>query len=193
MSAVAESRLSRMALFMSLPPEAVGELARRCRVLELGVGTAISAGLCGGFDLLVVLSGRLRVSGEDPSGGVVDLRELARGDVVWELTTIDGRPPPRSMTALQAAEVAVFTREELLCVGDEHPGFALSILGHLAAVAREYERRAVAGWDARQSNAEAASGSCGRERRFVSAGRQTEHLRAIRRRVRTPSGTRGDS
>lgn len=116
--------------------DAVLALARRGLPRTLRKGTLLIREGELGDTLYVILAGRLRVFGADPSSG----RELTYGiygpgEYLGEMG-LDGQPRSASVVALEACRVAVVTRTTLEAHIAEHPEFAFDLLAKVIRRAR---------------------------------------------------------
>jgi CRP-like cAMP-binding protein len=93
-------------------------------------------------DVLVVRSGELKVA-HTVDGHEVVLDVLTAGDVLGELSAIDGRPRSATATALTAAEVATVPAAAFMAFLAEHPRAGLALLRCVTGRLRDASRRQV--------------------------------------------------
>jgi CRP/FNR family cyclic AMP-dependent transcriptional regulator len=93
-------------------------------------------------DVLVVRSGELKVA-HTVEGHEVVLDVLTGGDVLGELSAIDGRPRSATATALTPAEVTSIPVGAFMVFLAEHPAVGLVLLRCVAGRLREASRRQV--------------------------------------------------
>jgi CRP-like cAMP-binding protein len=93
-------------------------------------------------DVLVVRSGELKVA-HTVEGHEVVLDVLTAGDVLGELSAIDGRPRSATATALTAAEVASLPAAVFMAFLGEHPRAGLALLRCVTGRLRDASRRQV--------------------------------------------------
>ena len=94
-------------------------------------------------EVIVVQSGRVKVSATTPSGRRVLLAFRGPGDLVGELSAIDERPRGASVEALEPVEAIVVGHQPFRSVLEEHPAAALALLRMLAARLREADAKRV--------------------------------------------------
>ena len=93
-------------------------------------------------DVLVVRSGELKVA-HTVGGHEVVLDVLTAGDVLGELSAIDGRPRSATATALTGAEVASIPAPAFMAFLGEHPRAGLALLRCVTGRLRDASRRQV--------------------------------------------------
>lgn len=93
-------------------------------------------------DVLVVRSGEIKVS-ITVEGHEVVLDVLGAGDVLGELSAIDGGRRSATATALRAAEVIVIPAVAFMAFLTDHPAVALDLMRSVAGRLRDASRRQV--------------------------------------------------
>lgn len=93
--------------------------------------------------VLVVTKGRVKIASLRPGIGEVVLAERGPGDLLGELSTIDGRPRSADAVALDEVMALALFREEFHQFLREQPGAAFSLLETLAFRLRAADRRHV--------------------------------------------------
>lgn len=81
-----------------------------------------------GAEVYIVRTGRVEIYVETADGERVVLRENERGDVIGELSFLDGGPRTATAIAVEDAQMLSLHRERLLEFIDEHPHAALDLL-----------------------------------------------------------------
>ena len=81
-----------------------------------------------GAEIYIVRSGRVEIYVENPDGEKVVLGENEHGDVIGELSFLDGGPRTATAVAVDDAQMLALHRERLLEFIDEHPHAALDLL-----------------------------------------------------------------
>lgn len=81
-----------------------------------------------GAEIYIVRSGRVEIYVENPDGEKVVLGENEHGDVIGELSFLDGGPRTATAFAVEDAQMLALHRERLLEFIDEHPHAALDLL-----------------------------------------------------------------
>ncbi len=91
----------------------------------------------------VVLSGRVKASYATPDGKEVVLAVRAPGELVGELSAIDGRPRSATATALEAVEVLVIRVEQFRQFLVTHPRAAFLLLQTVTRKLRDADRKRI--------------------------------------------------
>jgi CRP-like cAMP-binding protein len=94
-------------------------------------------------EVIVVQSGRVKVSATTPAGRRVLLAFRGPGDLVGELSAIDERPRGASVEALEPVEAIALGHEHFRAVLQAHPAAALALLRLLAERLREADAKRV--------------------------------------------------
>jgi CRP/FNR family transcriptional regulator, cyclic AMP receptor protein len=81
-----------------------------------------------GAEIYIVRSGRVEIYVENPDGEKVVLGENEHGDVIGELSFLDGGARTATATAVEDTQMLSLHRERLLEFIDEHPHAALDLL-----------------------------------------------------------------
>jgi CRP-like cAMP-binding protein len=96
-----------------------------------------------GDHVIAVLDGRIKVSVQTRSGREILLAVKEPGDLVGELSAIDGRPRSATATALEPVDALVVTSPSFVEFVEGHPRIAVRLLRTLAAQIRDADRRSV--------------------------------------------------
>jgi CRP/FNR family cyclic AMP-dependent transcriptional regulator len=96
-----------------------------------------------GDHVIAVLTGRVKISVQTTSGREILLAVKEPGDLVGELSAIDGRPRSATAIALEPVDALVVAAPAFLAFIDEHPRIAVRLLRTLAAQIRAADRRSV--------------------------------------------------
>ncbi len=96
-----------------------------------------------GDHVLAIVSGRVKVSVLTRSGREILLAVKEPGDLVGELSVIDGRPRSATAIALEPVEALVVTAPAFVEFVESHPRIAVRLLRMLAAQIRDADRRSV--------------------------------------------------
>lgn len=81
-----------------------------------------------GAEIFIVRSGRVEIYVETPDGEKVVLGENEHGDVIGELSFLDGGPRTATAVAVEDAQMLALHRDRLQEFIDEHPHAALDLL-----------------------------------------------------------------
>lgn len=178
------SRLENVALFAGLNPAALRELTSRGRITRLEPGETLWRAGAEARGLHVVISGRVRVTGEG-SGRRHRVHVEGPGGTLGEVPLFDGGPYPATAVADTQVECAVFGRGVLRAAMAQDPELAFRLLAHLGSRIRGLVERldALVGMDVRQRLA--AHLLAGRE----AAGKDVLSLGASQRDLAEELGT----
>jgi CRP/FNR family transcriptional regulator, cyclic AMP receptor protein len=89
----------------------------------------------------VVLSGQVKVIAGSAAGHGVVLAVCGPGEIIGELSAIDGRPRSATMTAVDAVEVLLIPAVRLPALCDAHPRIAWSLLQVIARRLRDTDQQ----------------------------------------------------
>lgn len=128
--------LRHVKLLQGLTDEALERVARVCSWRRYEAGKAVVMRSSPGRDLLIVVSGRVRVTVYTASGRQVTFRDLAEGETVGEIAAVDGGPRSADVLALTEVLVAVMTPADLNALLRENPLVAERFTRHLAQLIR---------------------------------------------------------
>jgi CRP/FNR family transcriptional regulator, cyclic AMP receptor protein len=96
-----------------------------------------------GDHVLAIASGRVKVSVQTRQGREILLAVKESGDLVGELSVIDGRPRSATAIALEPVEALVVTAPAFVEFVEGHPRIAVRLLRMLAAQIRDADRRSI--------------------------------------------------
>jgi CRP-like cAMP-binding protein len=138
-------------IFARLDETSLGELSAAVTVRTWPAGSLIFQRGDDGDYLLLVRSGRLRLSLSSPQGREIMLRTLGPGDVVGEMALIDGLPRSADATAIDPTEALILTRERFRSVASRHLDVALSLARYMSSLVRHanYQMESIALYDLR--------------------------------------------
>jgi len=92
--------------------------------------------------VIVLLRGRVKVAAAD-SGREAIIAVREPGDLIGEMSAIDGSPRSATATALEPVEVIVVSREAFVAFLDRTPGVALLLARALARRLRDADRKRI--------------------------------------------------
>jgi CRP/FNR family transcriptional regulator, cyclic AMP receptor protein len=120
--------IGEVPIFELLDPEEREALAQMmdCRDYKSG-RTIFHYGDAGG-EIFILRSGRVELFVESNDGEKIILAENERGDVIGELSFLDGGPRTATAVAREDTEVLTMHRERLLEFIDKHPHAAMDLL-----------------------------------------------------------------
>lgn len=90
-----------------------------------------------GYEIFVVLSGRLRVEASSSDGKPVTIAMRGARDVIGEMAIIEKLPRSATVSAETDCRLLVIHRDEFTRLIEKSPTIALSLLQHLSARVRE--------------------------------------------------------
>jgi CRP-like cAMP-binding protein len=111
-----------------LDPEATAAIRERAGQRSYARGQALMHGGQVPHDVIVLQSGRVKVSATTEAGRRVLLAFRGPGDLVGELSAIDERPRSASIEALEPVEAIALTHQQFRAVLEQHPSAALALL-----------------------------------------------------------------
>lgn len=141
---VVPNRLPLAGAFRALPEAARARVAEACRWENHAAGTAIIRHQDTDRDLVILIEGRARVCVYAHGGQPVSFRDIAAGDLVGELSALDGAPRSAFVEALTAARTARLPPEQLSALLAAEPALATALLLHMTALVRDLSDRLVA-------------------------------------------------
>lgn len=92
-------------------------------------------------DVFFVLSGSVKVTTVARDGQEIVLSVLGQGDVLGELSALDGRPRSATATVLTTAELLVVPQDRFWTFADEHPSVSQMLFVELAQRIRSTSQR----------------------------------------------------
>jgi CRP-like cAMP-binding protein len=124
--------LRQCALFRGVPDSEIEELANRVSPVRYRESAVIVPQSAAGDQLLVICSGRVKVGMSNNKGREVTLAVLRPGDVIGEMSVIDGSSRSAEVVALSDVALLSLPREEFLAHLRRSPQTALNLLGEMA-------------------------------------------------------------
>jgi CRP-like cAMP-binding protein len=94
-----------------------------------------------GGSVLALESGRVKVTVATPLGRELLLAVKEPGELLGELSSLDGRPRSATATALEPVQAVAVTSAEFSDFLDDHPRVALGLLRSLAGLIRDGDAR----------------------------------------------------
>ncbi|HLK90698.1 MAG TPA: Crp/Fnr family transcriptional regulator [Polyangia bacterium] len=140
MSGVGREDLKRIPLFRDLEPAEVDAIAamahvRRCAPREVVVTEEVPA-----QGLYLLTRGRAAVSVAGKDGSPVTIGELGVGEIIGEISLLDGGTASATVTAMTPLELIAIDRAGFLRLLEGHPKMAIPLLGVLARRLRRLTR-----------------------------------------------------
>ena len=140
------SALSAFPLFAALDPASLTDLAESMRLRTWPAGSLIFSRGDDGANLLAVREGRIRVSLSSARGREIVLSTLGPGDILGEMSLIDGQPRSADATAMQPTTCLVLPRQRFDAIAARRPDIGLALARHLCALLRNtnYQMESIA-------------------------------------------------
>lgn len=135
--AEARSVLATRSILQGLPADALDDLARRARPVRFDKGATIYNRGDPGDSLMVVLTGRIKISNVSANAREVVLNFLGPGDLAGELGALDGQPRSADATALEPTTGLVVYRRDILALLEQHPKAMLGLVTTLTGKLRD--------------------------------------------------------
>ena len=133
--------LGKCLVFRALDEPARVELATRIRRQSYKTGEPIFHVGAPGHSMMVILRGTVRVSLPSPRGRTIILADLGVGDVLGEVTLLDGRGRSADATAMTNCSLAVLERRDVLPFLEKRPEVCLTLLALMCARLRRSDER----------------------------------------------------
>jgi CRP/FNR family transcriptional regulator, cyclic AMP receptor protein len=143
--------LARAAVFAGVDDATIAALAASVvrRAWDSGM-VLFQRGDAGDY-LLVLISGRVRLSVSTPAGKELVLRHMGPGEVLGEFSLLDGQPRSADATLVEPSSGVLLYREQFLKVAHSHPQLGLALARHLCQQLRStnYQMESIALYDLR--------------------------------------------
>jgi CRP-like cAMP-binding protein len=133
--------LGKCLVFRALDEPARAELATRIRRQSYQAGEPIFHVGAPGHSMMVILQGTVRVSLPSPNGRTIILADLGVGDVLGEVTLLDGRGRSADASAIANCSLAVLERRDVLPFLERRPEVCLTLLELMCARLRRSDER----------------------------------------------------
>lgn len=136
--------LRGIALFADLPDEELVRINNLCRWHTCAAGQQIIDHLAETTDCFLIASGSVRVIVNSSAGKEITFRDIGAGEIVGELSALDGRPRSASVITLSDARVGCLSSKGLWSILQRNPDAAAVLIRRLTALVRETSDRIVA-------------------------------------------------
>jgi CRP/FNR family cyclic AMP-dependent transcriptional regulator len=130
-------------LFSLISAQEREEFERRGRVARFPRGSRLLQEGEDGDRVIVLLSGRAKVTCSSADGREVVLDFRGPGELVGDLSVIDRRPRSSSVEALEPVEALILAASDLRALISRHPGIAMGVLETLVGRFREADRKRI--------------------------------------------------
>jgi CRP/FNR family cyclic AMP-dependent transcriptional regulator len=133
--------LAGVKLFSELDLEARQAIANLCKGAEFEPGETIVSNKDTGCDVYFIISGEVTVSAMSVNGKRISFHDKCAGDMVGELSAIDGQPRSAHVMAKTKCLAAAVSQADFMHVLAEHPEVAVKALKTLAGQVRALSER----------------------------------------------------
>ncbi len=133
--------VARVPLFLGLTHEQQLEVARVARPTLLDRTERVYSAGSNISQLMVVHTGRVKISRTSPDGHEQIIRVLGAGDFIGESAFLSGVRPDHEATALEPAQLCVFHHADLGRLVEKHPSIGLRMLESVSRRLGETEAR----------------------------------------------------
>nr|WP_157527151.1 Crp/Fnr family transcriptional regulator [Kibdelosporangium sp. MJ126-NF4] len=141
LSAPVGARVCAMPLLHGLPPHVVAEFLDIAALRGYPAGATLFAEGEPGDGLFVIVSGKVKVTRPGPDGKAVPYTMLGPGDLLGELTVIDGGPRQANAVALRTTDTAWVAVSAMRAWLARHPSASFRMMGLLAERIRHLNDR----------------------------------------------------
>lgn len=138
---IEELCVARVPLFRGLSRDQQLEVARVARPTRLDRADRVYTAGSDVSQLLVVHTGRVKVSRTSPDGYEQIVRVLGEGDFIGEQAFLTGARPDHEATAVDAVQLCVFHHADLGRLVERHPSIGLRMLESVSRRLSETEER----------------------------------------------------
>lgn len=125
------------AVFSDIAPEEARALLDAFRQVSYGSGETIFTQNDAGEFLLIVSSGRVRLSIVSEEGRELNLRHATAGHVLGEIAALDGGPRSATAVAIDQVSAMLLSRQDLRALMRRYPALAERFVNWLCARLRE--------------------------------------------------------
>lgn len=126
-----EQILGGVELFRGSAPEELAKLAARCRILKVPARRTMFTRGDPGDRLYIVASGLVRIGSMSPEGRPVTYGLIRPGEVFGEIAVLDGGPRTADAIVMEASELIVLDRRDLMAFLDRSPSHYSRLLNIL--------------------------------------------------------------
>jgi len=140
---VTAATLAAVRMLQAVPLDVRERLAQSLNARRFPRGTVIIKQHETRNDVFFVISGQVRVTYFAESGQEVLFRDIAAGEIIGELSALDGQPRSAEVAAQSDAVLVCLRREQFIEMLHGYPEVAVELLRHLAANVRALTARVV--------------------------------------------------
>jgi CRP-like cAMP-binding protein len=140
---MASTETSDHQFLMLLGPDLQRELRATARPAQFRAGAMLLHEGQVGDKVVMLLSGRAKISYTTEGGREVVLRFAGPGEVLGEMAVIDGRPRSGTIEAVEPVEALVVSASDFLSFVHAHPAATLALLRTLSARCRDSDQKRI--------------------------------------------------
>ena len=129
--------IQRVPLFEGLQPRHLKALAKACTTRRYAAGDTIVRQGNPGVGLFIIVSGKVKIEKRSDDGSTVNLATHGPGEVVGEMSVLDGAVRTADVIAIEETECLVLASWAFNSFLKSHPKVALVILPVVVARFRE--------------------------------------------------------
>lgn len=134
--------LASVSIFSSMSDEELDQLLAATTTKRLDAKETLFRKGDAGNQLYAIVSGSLKVMATGTDGRDVLFTLLGAGDVIGEISILDGGERSASAVAVEPTELLTLHRRELIPFLEHHPRTTIGLAGVLAAMVRRLSERA---------------------------------------------------
>jgi len=127
--------LGKMPLFSRLSQRQLNTVAKYADVVERRKGAVLAKQGAQGMEAILIVDGRARVEGDGKA-----IAELGPGDVVGEMSVIDGKPRSATVIAATRMNLLVLHRRDFMSLLETVPGLQRKLLVTLCERVRQADQ-----------------------------------------------------
>ena len=120
--------LAKQPLFQNAPDDVLAEIAGNVKILDLDKDDHILSAGEASHSLFIIRTGWVKVVANDDVGEEVILNHLGPGQIIGEMSLLDGKPRSSSVIVLRPATVMEIEYDAILDALNHHPDLATSLL-----------------------------------------------------------------
>ena len=140
MGGVDANLLKRIPLLRELPTAALEQLARQARVQVYAAHESVVQQDEPSAGVFLIDSGRLSVSVAAGDGRVTTIGEMSSGEIIGEISLLDGGPRSATVIALTESRLVAVERRHFLELVQQQPSVSLALISVLAQRLRALTR-----------------------------------------------------
>ena len=127
--------LRKMPLFSRLSQRQLNAVARHIDEVQIRKGAVLAKQGTQGLEAVIIVDGRARVEGDGKA-----IAELTAGDVVGEMSVIDGKPRSATVIAETPMNLLVLHRRDFMSLLETVPGLQRKLLVTLCERVRQADQ-----------------------------------------------------